>query len=86
MRKIKLFIASSLYGYIARVDGDVYWLFSDADYGYNEFYNSIDTVIVGRKTFEKALQSEEHPFKESNALHFQKIPILKQTIKIMWKL
>ncbi len=57
---------------IARVDGDVDWLFSDADYGYNEFYNSIDTVIMGRKTFEKALQLEEHPFKEKMHYIFKK--------------
>ncbi len=36
MRKIKLFIASSLDGYIAKEDEDTSWLFSDEDYGYNK--------------------------------------------------
>jgi dihydrofolate reductase len=52
MRKVKLFIASSLDGYIAREDGGIDWLFSDADYGYRQFYDSVDTVIMGRKTHE----------------------------------
>jgi len=63
MRKIKLFIASSFDGYIAREDGSVDWLFTDNDYGYLEFYDSIDTVLMGRKTYDKALDFEEYPFK-----------------------
>jgi dihydrofolate reductase len=72
MRKIKLFIASSLDGYIAKEDEDISWLFSDDDYGYKKFYDSIDTVIMGRKTYEKALKVEEYPFKEKNCYIFTK--------------
>ena len=72
MREIKLFIASSLDGYIARENGDISWLFSDEDYGYKKFYDSIDTVIMGRNTFEKALQLEGHPFKEKKCFIFTK--------------
>ena len=63
MRKVILFIASSLDGYIARENGGIDWLFSDADYGYSEFYSSIDTVIVGRKTYDQSLGFEEYPYK-----------------------
>lgn len=55
IRKIKLFIACSLDGFIAREDESVDWLFT-GDYGYAEFYNSIDTVLMGRKTYEISLQ------------------------------
>ncbi|MBA3750538.1 MAG: hypothetical protein H0X03_06550 [Nitrosopumilus sp.] len=48
MRELKLFIASSLDGYIATEDEDIGWLFSDGDYGYKKFYDSIDTVVMGR--------------------------------------
>ncbi len=34
MRKLILYIASSLDGYIARTSGDVDWLFTDRDYGF----------------------------------------------------
>jgi dihydrofolate reductase len=57
MRKIKLFIAVSLDGYIARPDGSLDWLSivekEGEDYGYQAFINTVDTVIVGRKTYEK---------------------------------
>ncbi|MDQ3848510.1 MAG: dihydrofolate reductase family protein, partial [Thermoproteota archaeon] len=33
MRKIKLYIASSLDNFIAGENGSIEWLFSDADYG-----------------------------------------------------
>ena len=52
MRKIILYIANSLDNFIAREDGDVDWLYSDGEYGMGEFYASIDTVIMGRKTIE----------------------------------
>jgi len=53
-RKVTLFIASSLDGFIARKDGGIDWLFTDGDYGYGDFYDSIDTVLMGRKTYELA--------------------------------
>ncbi len=55
MRKVKLFIANSLDGFIARSDGNVDWLFMDADYGMTAFYKSIDTILFGRKTYDVAL-------------------------------
>ena len=48
---VKLFIATSLDGYIARTDDSVDWLFTDDDCGYSDFISSIDTLIMGRKTF-----------------------------------
>lgn len=74
MRRVKLFIASSLDCYIARKDGAVDWCFTDADYGYVEFYDSIDTVIMGRKTYEKALEFEERPYKEKKCYVFTRKP------------
>jgi dihydrofolate reductase len=56
MRKIKLYIAASLNGKIARTDGSVDWLESipnpdKIDYGYAEFLSSVDTTIQGYKTY-----------------------------------
>lgn len=58
MRKIILYIASSLDGYIARKDHSIDWLFTDQDYGYKEFYTSIDTALMGRKTYDEMLKME----------------------------
>ncbi len=90
MREIKLFIVSSLDGYIARENEDVSWLFSNENYGYKKFYDSIDTVIMGRKTYEKALELEEQPFKEKKCYIFTKnttttasLHTSKQNIKVI---
>jgi dihydrofolate reductase len=55
MRKIKLYIASSIDGFIARPDGDLDWLTGfpnpeKSDYGYKIFNDSVDTVIMGERT------------------------------------
>ena len=58
-RKVKVYIAASLDGYIAHSDGNIDWLGTvarpDEDYGYASFIETIDTVIMGRKTYEKVL-------------------------------
>jgi dihydrofolate reductase len=63
MRKIKLYIGSSLDSYIAGENGSIDWLFSDGDYGYAKFYDSIDTILVGRKTYDQSLTFEEYQYK-----------------------
>lgn len=54
-----VFIATSLDGFIARPDGSIDWLTERGeqagDTGYDEFMAPIDTVVLGRKTFEKVL-------------------------------
>jgi dihydrofolate reductase len=58
-RKVKVYIAISLDGYIAHSDGNIDWLEivvrAEEDYGYAAFIETIDTVIMGRKTYEKVL-------------------------------
>ncbi|OEH86550.1 dihydrofolate reductase [Desulfuribacillus stibiiarsenatis] len=58
-RKVVLYIAQSLDGFIARGDNDISWLSiverDNEDYGYNTFIKTVDTVFMGRKTYEKVL-------------------------------
>lgn len=58
-RKLCLFIAASLDGYIAKSDGDLGFLSlveaEGEDYGYAAFMEDVDTVILGRKTYDKIL-------------------------------
>ncbi|MCX9012182.1 MAG: dihydrofolate reductase family protein [Candidatus Methanoperedens sp.] len=72
MRKVVLFIASSLDGYIARTSGDVDWLFTDQDYGYADFLAGVDTVIMGRRTYEQALSFGEYPYKGKQGFVFSR--------------
>jgi dihydrofolate reductase len=62
MRNIILYIATSLDGYIARSDGALDWLFTDGEYGYSSFYESIDTTLMGRKTYEQVLTFGDFPY------------------------
>ena len=59
-RKVIVHIAASADGYIARPDGDLDWLTSrpapKGFYGMNAFMRTIDTMLLGRKTYEASLQ------------------------------
>jgi dihydrofolate reductase len=77
MRKVVLFIASSLDGYIARPSGDIDWLFTDHDYGYSEFFGSVDTVLLGRKTYEQVLTFGEYPYEGVKSYVFTKNPLFQ---------
>ena len=56
MRKSILYIAISLDGYIAGPDEDLSFLDivqrEDEDYGYGDFIQTVDTVVMGRKTYD----------------------------------
>jgi len=59
-RKVIVHIAASADGYIARSDGDLEWLTSrpapKGFYGMNAFMKTIDTLVMGRKTYEAGLK------------------------------
>jgi dihydrofolate reductase len=58
-RKVIVHIATSADGYIARPDGDLDWLTSrpapKGFYGMNAFMKSVDTHLLGRKTYDVSL-------------------------------
>ncbi|NUP11082.1 MAG: dihydrofolate reductase [Polyangiaceae bacterium] len=60
------YIAASLDGFIARVDGAIDWLAIVAcegeDYGFKAFYDTVDTLVMGRKTYETALGFDAWPY------------------------
>ena len=60
MRKLSLFIAMSLDGYIAKPNDDLSFLKqvekAGEDYGYTEFTATVDTLIIGRKTYDYVLK------------------------------
>ena len=64
--EIVYYVAASVDGFIATPDGGIEWLkpFENTgeDYGYGEFYASIEAVLMGRKTYEQCLQFPEWPY------------------------
>jgi dihydrofolate reductase len=58
-RQVILYIATTLDGYIAKDNDDISFLSVvqsfDEDYGYSDFIQTVDTVIMGRRTYDKVL-------------------------------
>lgn len=79
-RKVILYIAVSVDGFIAQ-EGDSLDFLSvvdkvGEDYGYKNFISSVDTVIIGRKTFDwimKHVEEFPHADKETYVITHQKI-------------
>jgi dihydrofolate reductase len=62
LRRVRLFIASSLDGYIAGPGNAMDWLFTDEDYGYDTFIEDVDVLAMGRRTFEAVLAFGSWPY------------------------
>lgn len=64
--RCSVFIATSLDGYIARSDGTLDFLSMverpGEDYGFADFFASIDALVIGRNTYETALSFPEWPY------------------------
>ena len=60
MRKLSLFIATGLDGYIAKPNDDLNFLKlvekEGEDYGYTEFTDTVDTILIGRKTYDYVIR------------------------------
>ncbi|MEC5425635.1 dihydrofolate reductase family protein [Virgibacillus sp. C22-A2] len=80
MRKLVLFIATSLDGYIATKDESLDWLFNsegEGDNGYSEFYDTVDTVLIGKKTYDWIIKHEtgDFPYKNKECYVFTRSSI-----------
>ncbi|MFF2015816.1 dihydrofolate reductase family protein [Paenibacillus sp. NPDC058177] len=75
-RPVVLYIAASLDGYIAREDGGVDWLNDvegEGDNGYSDFYNTIDTVLIGKKTYDQTFElADEFPYADKKCYVFSR--------------
>jgi dihydrofolate reductase len=72
--RISAFAATSLDGYIARTNGGLDWLpgegesFEGEDYGFGDFFATVDFVVIGRNTFEKVLTFEQWPYADKRVV------------------
>src|ERR1700747_3024375 len=62
--RVSAFLGASLDGFIAEEDGGLGFLkpFEQEEHGYADFYASVDTLLMGRKTYENVLGSGAGPF------------------------
>lgn len=71
MMKITYYVAASLDGFIAREDGDVSWLDDMAidmtDTGYDDFFESIDGLVMGRNTYDFVYNYGSWPYGDKPA-------------------
>jgi dihydrofolate reductase len=89
--KVSVYIATSLDGFIARDDGGLDWLPGAApetsgcteasgstegeDYGYREFMESVDILVMGRKTFEKVLSFGKWSYEDKRVIVLSSGPV-----------
>ena len=76
-----VFIGTSVDGFIARLNGSFDFLPAGGGepHGYNEFFASVDALVIGRKTFESVLAFPEWPYGDKNVvvLSTQKLDLSK---------
>ena len=67
-----LYIATTLDSYIAGPNGEIDWLDAggDLDYGYKEFYTSIDTTLMGNSTYALTLTVPKFPYPDKTTYVF----------------
>jgi dihydrofolate reductase len=56
MRELKYCVAMSLDGFIAGPNGEYDWIIPDPTKDFQAFFKEFDTLLMGRRTFEMALQ------------------------------
>ena len=75
--RVSVFIGTSVDGFIARLDGSLDFLPADGGepHGYNEFFGSVDALVIGRKTFETVLGFDAWPYGKKRVVVLSSRPI-----------
>lgn len=74
---ISVFVGASVDGFIARPDGGLDWLPENGGepHGYDEFVDSIDVIVIGRKTFEIVRDFDPWPYKRKRVVILSEQPL-----------
>ncbi len=72
-----VFVGASVDGFIARPDGALDWLPVDGGepHGYDEFIASVDTIVIGRNTFETVMGFDAWPYGETRVVVLSSRPL-----------
>ena len=68
--RFAVFVGTSLDGFIARPDGGIDWLkpYEGEDYGYAEFFASVDALVIGRGTYDTVLAFPRWPYGDKRVI------------------
>lgn len=74
---VSVFIGTSLDGFIARLNGEYDFLPAGGGepHGYDEFFASVDTLVIGRKTFETVLAFATWPYGDRRVVVLSSKPV-----------
>jgi len=79
MVEIVYYVATSLDGFIATLDGGIDWLprqeREGEDFGYRAFYDSVDGLIMGRLTYDKIRRHAAWPYPRKPCWVFSHRPL-----------
>jgi dihydrofolate reductase len=75
--KLSVFVGTSLDGFIARRNGQYDFLPADGGepHGYDEFIASVDTIVIGRNTFEVVLKFPTWPYSDKRVIVLSHRPL-----------
>src|SRR5712671_2347380 len=62
MRRVFYRVAASLDGFIAGPNGEIDWIVPDPTFDFASLYAGVDTVLLGRRTYEMTLQPGAPPW------------------------
>ncbi len=78
MTRLSVFIATSIDGFIAAPDGNLDWLdgvaWSEEDYGYDAFIETVDALAMGRGTYDYIAHIDPLPFGDRQVFVFTHQP------------
>ena len=74
---VSVFVGTSVDGFIARPNGELDFLPADGGepHGYDEFIASVDTLVIGRKTFETVLGFGVWPYADKRVVVLSSRPV-----------
>jgi dihydrofolate reductase len=75
--KLSVFVGTSLDGFIARRNGEYDFLPADGGepHGYDEFMSSVDTIVIGRNTFEVVAKLASWPYHNKRVVVLSRRPL-----------
>lgn len=80
MRKVILGLAVSLDGFIEGPKGEYDWCFTDQDYGLSSFFERVDALFMGRKSYELTQQMAAQGSADQSSMPAMKSYVFSNTL------